>query len=138
MSKQIPTFPQTPEGWPESLPRFAESFRISVVDASGDPIIEGAWVDEALYPKRLESLRALALPCRMFFSASCVPSRYHDDPARWYGNCDFPAIYWHWQEGDWVPNGRVEDYLKRKGFSRELMQLPRGLDVPVELRARAQ
>lgn len=133
---------QPAQDWPDDLPRFAESFRILIDHPKWDRVrlLNGDWTHAMLWLKvRQDFCPLLAHAGRLGFIACTSPIGVHtrEELRAYYGNDDFPAIYWHWRNGawQWPDDAYCAQFAAYRGVSVALMKLSRNQDVPAELRS---
>lgn len=86
---------------PTEFPRFAESFRVYIDDKYGWRMLTSEWMHALGAGRHLEDLKTLATAGRIGVICSTGPVEAHGRDGRrfWYGDADYPVLYWHWRPG---------------------------------------
>ncbi len=125
-----------------SLPRFAESFRVLINHPRFDHrLVTGEWERANGWARCIaDVVPHLVKAGRLGFIASTVPALEHGNEARYYGIANPPSIFWHWKNDAWQCQQTREwivKYCAWRRLSVEVFDLPLGADVPWDLRQKA-
>lgn len=115
---------------PAQLPRFAESYRIYIDDEHGSRMLISEWMS-ALGPYRM--LRDFCPRLAKAGTLRFICSTRHDHGVSlkdYYGDADYPVVYWIWACSAWaLHGGSPDEWCRRRGIERRLFDLPIGTDA---------